>query len=245
MLVLPALIELRGIHVQAEAQTCHGGDDERHEQHDDGDLQEGGGVVEARKPPGPEQQYPAEQQQPGECVVVQDVAREQEDDVQDADGIQHEHAPGEPGDERAACLLRADEHHGKAHAEQQGEDLVELAFDETTDQPAHGVVEAGERLVKTTEVFDASVEPLDVHQQDADESDAAQDIHDVQPFGRSDRGEGGPVGGGQVRRGPVSRKYSRSCLVPAPRRACRQPLRRFYNLRLWLARSGEAKGLIS
>ncbi len=68
--------------------------------------------------------------------------------MREAHEHQHQHAPGKPGTEWPVNVLRTNQHDGEAHAEQQGEQLVELTFDERPYQPADRVIQSGQGCIK-------------------------------------------------------------------------------------------------
>jgi hypothetical protein len=113
----------------------------------------------------------------GDGVAEQDVARPQEDEVQRPEHRQREEAAQVGDHERAMGPLRAREHHGEPHAEQQREDGPEFSLDEIGNEPAREPVDTGQPgWHSLADSGESTIEELDVHQEDAEDGKASHHV---------------------------------------------------------------------
>ena len=128
------------------------------------------------------------QHQRRDGVAEQDVTLPQEEVVRRPENGQGQNASQIDLFEFAPGLFRPHHHHRKAHAEEQREDGPELPLDEIADEPTgppvcareparHALVEGG----------NGAVEELDVHQEDADQREAAHDVQGFDALGGGNR----------------------------------------------------------
>jgi len=87
-----------------------------------------------------------------------------------------------------ACRVRAFQHDREPHPEQQGEQGDELALHQHVDRRIHPAIGAAETHVDAGDRFHQRADKaLDVHQQDAEQREAAQHVHHFHPFRHRDR----------------------------------------------------------
>ena len=128
------------------------------------------------------------QHQRADRIAEQDVAFPEKDEVRRTEHGQGQHAAQVNDLEFAPGPLSARQHHRESHAEQQRKNRPELALHEIRDKPAGPPVDAGEAARHAcAEAADRAIEPLDVHQEDAEQRKPAHDIQGFDPLIRGNR----------------------------------------------------------
>ena len=128
------------------------------------------------------------QHQRPDRIAEQDVAFPEKDEVGRTEHGQGQHAAQVNDLEFAPGSLSPRQHHRESHAEQQRKNRPELALDEIQDKPAGPPIEAGEaRRHACAEAGDRAIEPLDVHQEDAEQRKPADDIQGFDSLIRGNR----------------------------------------------------------